>query len=153
MEVKIKDQPGMRIDIGNRAVALHNAFYRRLPSLILKGLQTTADLQRLRPQDVGLDQVEQARIVPSWSCWWQGATPPPRCISLTDRQRKMSPMQFCPLVLLKDQPPAFKRRPGQLHRPHKLAGITSDCRVSPGSLSLSLCYSVKPCHPIGSETD
>ena len=53
MEVKIKDQPGMRIDIGNRAVALHNAFYRRLPSLILKGLQTTADLQRLRPQDVG----------------------------------------------------------------------------------------------------
>ena len=124
MEVKIKDQPGMRIDIGNRAVALHNAFYRRLPSLILKGLQTTADLQRL-PQDVGLDQVEQARIVPSWSCWWQGATPPPRCISLTDRQRKMSPIALLPLcLLLKDQPPAFKRQamPGQRHRPHKAGG-------------------------------
>ena len=48
-------------------------------------------------------------IVASWSCWWQGATPPPRCISLTDRQRKLSPMQFCPLVLLKDQPPALRQ--------------------------------------------
>ena len=35
----------------------------------------------------------------------------------------------------------------------RLADITRDCRVSPGSLSLSLCYSVKPCHPIGSCTD
>ena len=36
--------------IENRPVGLHISFYRRLPSLILKHFQTTADLQRLRPK-------------------------------------------------------------------------------------------------------
>ena len=32
--------------------SLHNGYYRRLPSLILKDFQTTADLQRSEPQVV-----------------------------------------------------------------------------------------------------